>query len=423
MRSLPSVLLVTLFLLSGCAVNPVTGDRQFTLMSGQQEVSIGEQNYSPMQQQQGGPYTLDPGVNQYVQKIGQSLARVSDRPDLPYEFVVINNGVPNAWALPGGKIAINRGLLQILENEAQLAAVLGHEIVHAAARHSAQQMTRAALLGLGAQAAGSVAGDSEYGQLIGVGAAVGAKAWQASYSRDHEFEADRYGIEYMAEVGYDPQGAVQLQQKFVELSEGKESGGLGALFASHPPSQDRVERNRELAKEYSGSRLGREEYLQATAQLRQDQDAYDAHLQALEALQQQDFDQALNLLDQAIERQPAEGLFYATRGQVLLARDKKDEALQAFQQAKQKNPNYFVGHLGSGLLQKDNGQYDNARQNLEQSVEMLPTQIAVYHLGELAQRAGNRDQAIQYYQQAAQGGGELGERAQQRLVELQANTQ
>jgi predicted Zn-dependent protease len=124
-------------LLTACTVNPVTGQSELELVSTAQQVRIGEQQYAPAQQMQGGQYKVDPELSAYVQQVGQRLAAQSPA-DLPYEFVVLNNSVPNAWALPGGKIAINRGLLVELRNEAELAAVLGHEIVHAAARHGAR---------------------------------------------------------------------------------------------------------------------------------------------------------------------------------------------------------------------------------------------------------------------------------------------
>lgn len=127
--------LLILAALAGCSTNPVTGRSEITFVGEDTEIRMGEQNYVPMQQSQGGEYDIDPVLTEYVQGVGQKLSAVSDRP-LPYEFVVLNNSVPNAWALPGGKIAINRGLLTELESEAELAAVLGHEIVHAAARHS-----------------------------------------------------------------------------------------------------------------------------------------------------------------------------------------------------------------------------------------------------------------------------------------------
>jgi beta-barrel assembly-enhancing protease len=133
------------FLLAGCGTNPVTHKRELQLVSESQEVSIGQENYAPARQQQGGDYIIDPELTAYVQSVGNKLAALSDR-QLPYEFVVLNDSVPNAWALPGGKIAFNRGLLYELNSEAELAAVLGHEIVHAAARHGAQKMETGMLL-------------------------------------------------------------------------------------------------------------------------------------------------------------------------------------------------------------------------------------------------------------------------------------
>ena len=130
------------FAVSGCGTNPVTKKKEFQFVSQDKEISIGKQNYSPARQSQGGDYVIDPELTAYVQGVGMRLAAVSDRPELPYEFVVLNHSIPNAWAMPGGKIAFNRGLLYELNSEAELAAVIGHEIVHAAARHGAKSMER-----------------------------------------------------------------------------------------------------------------------------------------------------------------------------------------------------------------------------------------------------------------------------------------
>lgn len=102
---------------AACSTNPVTGESQFSIISPAQEIEIGQKNYGPYQQQQGGAYSVDKGLTTYVSRVGQALAKVSDDTSLPYEFVVLNNDVPNAWALPGGKIAINRGLLILLDDE------------------------------------------------------------------------------------------------------------------------------------------------------------------------------------------------------------------------------------------------------------------------------------------------------------------
>ena len=219
-----AVTLATVLSVAGCAVNPVTGKNELSLISPAQEIAMGEKNYQPSRQSQGGDYYLDPTLQAYVKSVGERLAAVSDRPDLPYEFVVLNNSVPNAWAMPGGKIAINRGLLGYLEDESQLAAVLAHEIVHAAARHGASQMSRGTLanIGLAAVAVGTQGRDG--GQLYGMASQLGAAAWMAKYGRDDELESDFYGMDYMARAGYEPQGAVELQRTFVKLSEGRQTG-------------------------------------------------------------------------------------------------------------------------------------------------------------------------------------------------------
>jgi predicted Zn-dependent protease len=200
--------LVLAFMLAGCSVNPVTGEKQLSFIPESQELSIGAEQYKPTQQTQGGQFYLDPELNLYVQEVGKKLAQVSDRPDLPYEFVVLNSSVPNAWALPGGKIAINRGLLTEFEDEAQLASVLGHEIVHAAARHSVQRMQQSTLISLGVAGLGFAISDNEWASLIMGGAAMGAQLALAQYSQSSELESDHYGIRYMKTAGYDPQAAV-----------------------------------------------------------------------------------------------------------------------------------------------------------------------------------------------------------------------
>jgi len=237
-RSLVS-LLVTLGLLAGCATNPVTGKNELSLVSEAQELAIGAQQYSPARQSQGGDYVVDRQLTAYVNEVGQRLAVVSDR-KLPYEFNVLNNSVPNAWALPGGKISINRGLLTELKSESELAAVLGHEVVHAAARHGAQQMSKGLLLQAAVLGTVVATQGKSYGNLAQLGANIGAQLISQKYGRDAERESDLYGMQYMVRAGYDPQGAVDLQRTFVELSEGRQQDWLSGLFASHPPSQERV---------------------------------------------------------------------------------------------------------------------------------------------------------------------------------------
>ncbi len=413
--------LALLSLLSACSVNPVTGERELSLLSTEQEIAMGEKNYIPAQQQQGGRYVVDPDLNAYVANVGRKLAQVSHNPNLPYEFVVLNNGQPNAWAMPGGKIAVNRGLLVLLEDEAQLAAVLGHEIVHAAARHGAQQQSRAGLLQVGLQVAGVAAQSTEYGDLLTAGAGAGASMWLAKYGRGQELQSDEKGMDYMVKAGYDPMAAVELQETFVKLSEAHNQDWLQGLFASHPPSQERVDKNRAKAKKIGnvGTR-NKAAYQRAIAQIKRDQAAYDKYEAGLKAAGEKDLSKALTLVDQAIAKQPEEALFYSTKGQLLLMQKKTSNAKSAFNSAVNKNPEYFLGQLGLGLTEKETGNNSSAKNHLLRSVNLLPTQTALYHLGEIEMQAGNKQQAIEYFSVVAQQGGDLGTKAQAQLSKLQA---
>ena len=316
MRKISWILLLAL--LTACSVNPVTGKNELVLVSEGQELQMGLQAYAPSQQSQGGVYDVDPELTRYVQGVGNRLAAVSDR-QLPYEFVVLNNSVPNAWALPGGKIAINRGLLVELDSEAELAAVLGHEVTHAAARHSAQQQSRGMLTQGLVVATTIAASDSGYGDLAAMGAGLAGQLTLMKYGRDAELESDKYGMRYMSKAGYDPQGAVTLQETFVRLSEGREQDWLSGLFASHPPSQERVDANRQRLKNLPpGGITGEDAYAAALRKTREALPAYEAYDKGREALGKNDPDTALALANEALALFPAEANFHALRGDARL---------------------------------------------------------------------------------------------------------
>ena len=412
------LVLLAAVLATGCAVNPVTGEREIRLVSEAQEVSLGEQNYLPMRQSQGGDYVLDPALEDYVQQVGQRLAAVSDRP-LPYEFHVLNNSVPNAWALPGGKIAINRGLLTELQSEAELAAVLGHEIVHAAAGHSADAMERAMVLQGAVLATAVVTSDSDYGRLATASASIASQLISQRYSRGAELEADRYGMEYMARAGYDPQGAVDLQQTFVRLNEQRRSDWLSGLFASHPPSTARVEANRQTAAALaSAGETGAERYRAMLAETREALPAYEVYDAGRKALAENKRDVALERADEAIRMEPGEGHFYALRGDVYLLNEDYDRARSEYTTALERNDRFFYYYLKRGLAAERLGDDAEARRDLNASLELLPTAPAYLALGDIERRSGNRAQAIEYYQKASGERGEVGERAQAALMRL-----
>jgi predicted Zn-dependent protease len=413
-----------LVFLGACSVNPVTGDRDLMLVSGEQELAMGLQNYAPMQQSQGGTYDVDPALTAYVANVGHKLAAVSDV-DLPYEFVVLNNSVPNAWALPGGKIAINRGLLTELKSEAELAAVLGHEVVHAAARHSAQQMSRGMMTQGLVLATTVAASDSGYGDLAAMGAGLAGQLTLSRYGRDAELESDKYGMRYMSKAGYDPQGAVTLQETFVRLSEGREQDWVSGLFASHPPSQERVKANKRRAGNLpAGGELGVDRYTAAMKTTMAAKPAYEAYDNGRKALGEEKADEALALANEALTLFPDEAHFHALRGDVRLINKQYDMAVTNYNRAINRRDDFFYYHLQRGLAKQKLGQTDSAVVDLERSLEYMPTAPAHFTLGEIKEQRGQTDEAIAHYKIVAKSGsGDVANAAYAALLRLELPTQ
>lgn len=411
--------------LAACGVNPVTGKKEIQFVSEAQELQIGAQHYTPTQQSEGGQVTVLPELTTYVNEIGQKLAAVADR-KLPYEFVVLNNSVPNAWALPGGKIAVNRGLLTELQNEAELAAVIGHEIVHAAARHGAKAQERGTIMQAGmaaAQIGAAVSGvDANLAGLMIQGAGIGGQMIQQKYGRDQELESDKYGMKYMKLAGYDPWGAVTLQETFVRLSEQggkKQQSWLEGLFASHPPSMERVEQNKRTAEELGrGGEVGQERYAAQLKSLQAIKPAYDKYDQAVAAARKKDLATAKSLTTEAARLLPREGRFHEFLGELALAEKQPDTAIAHYQKAIELNPNYFGSYLGAGVAQFQAGDKAKAEEWLSKSAQLLPTAPAAYYLGTIARDHGDKAKAMEYYRAAASSQSQMGELAASEFVRM-----
>ena len=407
------------FLLTGCSTNPVTGKNEISLISTEQELAIGKKNYQPYRQAQGGDYVTDPGIQKYVASVGQRIAKVSDR-KLPYEFKVLSESVPNAWALPGGKIAINRGLLVELESEAELAAVLGHEIVHAAAKHSAQGMQRGLLLQSALIASSIALSDYEYRQLALTGAQLGAGMVNQKYGRDAEREADYYGMKYMNRAGYNPAKAVNLQQTFLRLSKDKQSNWLTGLFASHPPSDERVQNNQQTLAELGNPQgeTGEKTYKAKIARLIKTKPAYEAFDKAETAYQDNDYEKAITLVDKAIKIEPKEALFQGLKGEILAAQGNKKTARKYLDKAVTLNPDYFRFYLARGFVNRDTGNLKMAENDFKKSNQLLPTSEGHYGLGWLAMKQGNEQMAIASFRKASTSDSTIGKAANLYLARL-----
>lgn len=242
------ILLSCLILLvaAGCAQNPVSGRQDFVMMSEAQEVSVGRSANKDVLKQYHEYES--PALQNYVEEVGQELARKSHRANLNYHFSVLDTPEVNAFALPGGYVYITRGILAYLNSEAELAAVLGHEIGHVTARHGVRQQSAAQAADFGLAVASIFIPQLNSGAGQSLTNALGG-ALLSGYGRDHELEADRLGAEYLARTEYDPQAMIRVvgilknQELFdaeIARQEGRQPRRYHGLFASHPDNDTRL---------------------------------------------------------------------------------------------------------------------------------------------------------------------------------------
>lgn len=241
--------------LCGCAQSPATGRTFFAGMGGDvdDDIKLGQQEHAKLVKSFGGVYE-DRKLQSYVDSIGRKLAATSEMPNLPYTFTIANSPIVNAFALPGGPVTITRGLLALCNSEAELAGVLGHEIGHVTARHTAERQGQGMLAQLGLTVLAVATGSSDLANV----ASYGAQAWLQSYSRDQESEADALGARYMERTGYDVEKMVTFLDSLHEHSvvearmAGLPEGQVDefSMMASHPRTVDRV---RDAAKIANGT--------------------------------------------------------------------------------------------------------------------------------------------------------------------------
>ena len=338
----------------GCAVDPVTGKKQFMLVSEDTEIQIDRQ-YSPLQFSTDYGEVQDSRLNRYVSQVGNKMAASSHRPHMPYSFRVVNATYVNAYAFPGGSIAVTRGIMLSLDNEAELAALLGHELGHVNARHAAEQMSKGqlsqALVGGISVLAGTQS--AALGDLAGQLGQISAGALLASYSRDNEREADALGMQYMVGAGYGSEGFIGLMEILNSMSKHK-STTVDLLFATHPMSQERYDTAVQTANtKYQSALKGplyRERYMDHTAGLR-------AKKKAIEEIE---------------------------RGQSQLAKRKYDAASNHFRRALKKAPDDYVALCMMSKGQYLQKKYAVGRQYAEMAQKSYPKEAQAYHLSGMA---------------------------------------
>ncbi|MDR0786586.1 MAG: M48 family metalloprotease [Gemmatimonadota bacterium] len=258
-RSVVAFVTGLIALAAGCAINPVTGARQLTLISEQQEIQMGREYAAEVQQTMR--LVDDPELQAYVSRLGRQLAAASERPNLPWSFSVVDDPTPNAFALPGGFVFVTRGLMALMGTEAQLVTVLGHEIGHVTARHHVSQMTRSQLAQLGLGIGSVLMPNME--SLTSL-AGAGVQLALLSNSRDAERQADELGFRYALENGFDVREMALVFESLQRVSQSAGGSAVPAWLMTHPDPGDRivtVERRVAATRLPPSPRIGAQAYL------------------------------------------------------------------------------------------------------------------------------------------------------------------
>lgn len=407
----------------GCATNPVTGKSQLMLVSENQEIQI-DQQHSPHQFSADYGQLQDKPLNNYINETGRRIAATTHRPHMPYSFRGVNATYVNAYAFPGGSIAATRGILLALDNEAELAALLGHELGHVNARHTAEQMSKGALTNALIGSVAMIAGTQSQalGELTSQLGMVGAGALLASYSRDNEREADALGLKYMVKNGYGASGFVELMDILRSMSKHKPSA-IELMFATHPMSDERYQTAVDAVNHQYASKkdlpLYRNRYMDHTAKLRAIKEAIEAMQKGESEMANGKFDGAEALFKKALKEAPADyaGLLMMSKCQ--LAQKKYGEAKGFAEKAKKVYPKEAQAYMIAGFVKIHEKEFDAAHQDFINYDKVLPGNPNILFFKGLSSEGMNRIEAsandyYQYLQIVNQG--EKAKYAYQRLV-------
>jgi len=412
-------------ILVGCAVDPVTGKKQLVLMSEQQEIAVDKQQ-SPHQFSSDYGVLQDQGLNNYLKEVGDSLASISHRPQMPYNYRVVNATYVNAYTFPGGSMATTRGIMLDMDSEAQLAGLLGHEIGHVNARHTAERMTNSLLAQAavaGAAAAVSSSEYSDYADLVSTAGGFGAGALLATYSRNNEREADALGMEYMTRANYNAQGMVDLMQLLRNKSK-HQPNVIEQMFSSHPMSDERYATARnKAASTYAASSsrsLLKERYMDNTSKLRQQKKGIKAMQNGELAMAKKSYPQAQTQFSKALKLIPNDYAALVMMAKCQMAQEKQHEAKQYLELAKNVYPNEGQAIQLSGINHLALKQYETAFGYFDRYEKTLPgNPNTVFLKGVSLESMQNIEGAAHEYNRylnEVQSGGQA-QHAYQRLVD------
>ncbi|WP_297457321.1 M48 family metalloprotease [Persephonella sp.] len=395
------ILLLVAFILVSCAktYDPLTGKETYTLLPESQEIKIG-QMYVPLAIEQNDGRYPDKEVQEYVSQLGQEIAKHTPR-KLNYKFYVVNTDVINAFALPGGFIFVNRGLILALDKEDQLAGVLGHELAHVNARHHAKFLEKMYGMNLLMNLAAIFAYQTKYGNVLMQFGGLGAQLLSLKWSRDQESEADRYGIRFTYNAGYDPRGLIETFYIFKKLDKIHQPEWL----LTHPLPDTRIKQAKRII-----SRLDLNKPLKKDSprfhyikkKLEKTKPSYDLYKKAkIKLIKDKNLVAALNLVDKAIKLYPENNAALALKSYILLKQEKYADGVKYAVKAAQIDGMFFRPHFFAGFGYFKLKKYRESIKYLTKAKVLIPNFPDTYYfLGRDYEALGEISKAIKNYEKA-----------------------
>jgi len=399
-----SMAAASLFL--GCATNPVTGESQLMLMSEGEEISIDKQ-HSLHQFSTDYGAVQDPTLQDYMSGVGKDLGSHTHRRQMPYSFRAVNATYINAYAFPGGSIASTRGILLELDSEAQLAALMGHELGHVNARHTASLMSKRMVAMALAAGVGAYVGIRQENMGAGIIATqlgmLTSGAFLAAYSRDNERQADALGMEYMVKAGYNPEGMTGLMEMLKNMNKKKPSAAQ-LLFATHPMSDERYDTAKKSSETlYAGYRnhpIYRERYMDHTAGIRKIEGPIRDMQKGEELMGKKKYADAETTFKKALSGAPDDYAGLVMTSKSLIAQNKYDEAERYIDKATTVNPTEAQAHHLSGYSKLHRKDFSGAYQEFDTYHRNLPGNPNTdFFKGLALEGMGKREPAAQEFHQ------------------------
>jgi len=395
------ILLFFTFFINSCTTSN-SNKPFFTLIPEEKEIELGKL-YTPSSIDEFEGLYPEEEIQNYVNNVGLKIAKVAER-KVPYKFYVVNSGIINAFALPGGPVVITRGLLLQLDNESQLAGVLAHELGHINARHHVKFLEKQLALSMILQIGSLLVPQDLTGEILLQLGQVSASLLTLKFSRDQEREADKYGFLYAFEAGYSPQGMIEVFEKFKKMEKKRPPEWL----STHPLPESRIKEVKEYIATFRPTGIlikDTQKFQEIRNLILQTKESYDYVENGKKAYKDGKKEEAKNLFERALQLYPKNTVALIYLAKLEMEEGNLNKAKEYSEHSLKYDPNFFTANIISGIINFKLKNYESALKFFEKGKSLIPFNgISYYYTGRTYEEKGNLNLALKNYEKALELG-------------------